>query len=54
MIEDSLRPESSVLALAVGAPLRRRTPSEIARTVSQAIFVAATAVLFVARVASSH
>ncbi|MGD0185652.1 MAG: hypothetical protein ABSC25_10440 [Roseiarcus sp.] len=54
MIENSLRPESSAVALAADMRLRRRSPSEIARTASRAVFVAATAVLFVAWVASSH
>ena len=54
VIENSLRPESSAVALAADMRLRRRSPSEIARTASRAVFVAATAVLFVAWVASSH
>ncbi len=48
MIENSLRAESSAVAFAADMRFRRRSPSEIARTASQAVFVAATAVLFVA------
>jgi hypothetical protein len=54
VIEDSPRPEFSAVALAAAMPMRRRPPAEIAQVVSRAIFVATTAVLFVAWVASSH
>ena len=54
MIEDSPSANAGAIAYAVNMNIRRRPPSEIAAAVSRAIFVGATAVLFVAWLASSH
>ncbi|MGD0188398.1 MAG: hypothetical protein ABSC25_24580 [Roseiarcus sp.] len=54
MIEDSPRARVGAIALAADMNFRRRPLSEIARAVSRAVFVGATAVLFVVWLASSH
>jgi hypothetical protein len=54
VFEDSPRAEVGAIASAMDMNFRRRPPSEIARVVSRALFVGATAVLFVAWMASSH
>ena len=54
MIENSPHASVSAIALAADMNFRRRSRSEIARAASRAIFVAVTAVLFLAWLASSH
>ncbi len=54
VIEDSPSAKAGAIAFAADMNLRRRPPGEVARAVSRAIFVGATAVMFVAWLASSH
>jgi hypothetical protein len=54
LFERNPRAGVSAVAHAVDANFRRRPSSAIAGAVSQALFVAATAVLFVAWMATSH
>ena len=54
LFENSPRAGVSPIGYAVDANVRRRAPGEIASAVSQAIFVALTAALFVAWMATSH
>ena len=54
LFEHSPRASVSPTAYAVDASRRRRPSSEIASAVSQALFVAITAALFVAWMATSH
>ncbi len=54
VIENSARARVGAIPIAAGANFRRRPPGEIARVVSQAIFVAITAALFIAWSISSH
>jgi hypothetical protein len=54
VLEHSPRAELDAIASAVDVNFHRLPPREIARAVSRAIFIGATAVLFVAWLASSH
>jgi hypothetical protein len=53
VIDNNFRARGAI-PIAAGANFRRRPPGEIARVVSQAIFVAITAALFIAWMISSH
>jgi hypothetical protein len=54
VIDNNARARLSAIPIATGANFRRRPPGETARIVSQAIFVATTAALFIVWMISSH
>lgn len=54
VIENRPRARVGAIPIAAGMNFRRRPPGETARTVSQAIFVAITAALFIVWLISSH
>ncbi|MGD0563444.1 MAG: hypothetical protein ABSA66_10150 [Roseiarcus sp.] len=54
MIKNSARARVSAIPIAAGMNFGRRPSGEVARIVSQVIFVAITAALFIAWLISSH
>jgi ammonia channel protein AmtB len=54
VVEHSPRARFSAIAVAADTNFRRRPPIEIVRTLFQVAFVAVTAALFIAWLASSH